>query len=204
MNTSEYIIKKFNVEKPKFGTEVNGSRKKELLEIIKELDFKVGVEIGVEFGSYSEEICIANPQLKLYSIDPWKAYPTYREHLTQSKIDSIYEAAKLRLKPYNCKIIRDFSEKAYKKFDNESVDFIYIDGNHEFLNVAQDIALWMPKLKKGGIMAGHDYIRRTGEYGLINNVKDVVPAYAYAKGITVWYILRETKPNGPSSWFWVK
>jgi predicted O-methyltransferase YrrM len=49
------------------------------------------------------------------------------------------------------------SEKASKEFPKNFFDFIYIDGDHSYKSVKQDISLWIGKLKKNGIMAGHDY-----------------------------------------------
>jgi hypothetical protein len=202
MNTLETIIKKFNLKNTPLrpGTWVMGSRNKELLELYTELGFKLGAEIGVEAGIYSEEMCKSVPNLTLYSIDPWKAYGGYREHVSQEKLEALYKTAYDRLKPYNCYIIRDLSENAHELFQDESLDFVYIDGNHDFLHVTNDLEYWSRKVKKGGIVGGHDYIRRSGPYR--NNVKDVIPAFAYANGIREWFILRE--PKGASSWFWVK
>jgi hypothetical protein len=184
--------------KPPF--EIPGTRHKDLLEWFQNLGFKSGAEIGVEAGLFSEEICKANPKLILYCIDPWKSYPGYVERPTQAELDTLYEEAIARLKPYRCRIIRSFSQDAHKLFDDESLDFVYIDGNHEFLHVAADIANWSPKVRVGGIIAGHDFRRNSRKY--INDVKDVVPAYAYAKRINPWFILKE--PVEASTWFWVK
>jgi hypothetical protein len=55
-------------------------------------------------------------------------------------------------------MIRANSKSASEIFPDESLDFIYIDANHAYDFVVEDIKLWFPKLKKGGIFAGHDYI----------------------------------------------
>lgn len=203
MNTLDYILKKYNLNSnQKSPIDILNTGRIDLAKLFAELGFTTGAEIGVEAGIYSEILCQANPQLKLYCIDPWKAYHGYREHVTQAKLENLYEETLKRLKPYNCKIVRKFSEEAHLDFPNESLDFVYIDGNHEFLHVAQDLTFWSPKVKKGGIVAGDDYIRPAGKYGQFNDVKDVVPAFAYAKSVKPWFVLRD--PDRPSSWMWVK
>lgn len=200
MDTLDYIGKKFNLKSPGPGTNIPGSREVELLTIFKDLGFTKGVEIGVERGVFSEKICQANPQLTLYCVDPWKAYKGYRDHVSQEKLDLFYKETSERLSNYNCKIIRGFSEEVYKQFPDESLDFVYIDANHDFLHVTQDIYYWMTKIRKGGIVAGHDFRRDKGNY--INHIKDVIPAITYALKINPWFILRS--PDETSSWFWVK
>ena len=200
MNTLETVTKKFNItEKPHPGTWVKGSRNKELLELFKDLNFKVGAEIGVEKGVYSETICKAIPDVTLYSIDPWITYKGYREHVSQEQMDLMYQSTYNRLKGYQCFVIRDFSESAFSKFADRSLDFVYIDGNHDFLHVTQDIINWSKKVKVGGIISGHDYVRRSGIHQ--NHVKDVLPSYCYSQGISEWFILNEQK--GANSWFLV-
>ena len=201
MTTLDFIFQKYNLTpgaRPPY--EIKGTRWIDVPQLFTELGFTIGAEIGVEAGLYSEALCKAIPNLTLYSIDPWKAYREYKEHTTQAVLDSLYEEALTRLKPYNCRIIRGFSEDVYKFFADESLDFVYLDGNHEFLHVASDLVHWNPKVRKGGILAGHDFRRNSKKY--INDVKDVVPAYAYAKRINPWFVLRE--PIEASSWFWVK
>ena len=53
------------------------------------------------------------------------------------------------------------SMEAVKKFENESIDFVFIDGSHEYEDIKNDIISWMPKVKKGGVLAGHDYYLST-------------------------------------------
>ena len=85
-------------------------------------------------------------------------------------------------------------------FDDESLDFVYIDGNHDFLHVAQDLHHWEKKVRLGGLVAGHDFSRRMGR-GYINHVKDVVQAWVYAHGIRPLFILRGDRS---ASWFYVR
>lgn len=203
-DTLRYILNKYDVH-PTEGArsksiEIPGRREVLLPNLFKELNFKVGAEIGVERALYSKILCETIQGLTLYGVDPWMAYRGYREHVSQSKLNNFYEEVIKRMKPYDFRIFRAFSEEAYKYFDNNSLDFVYIDGNHNFLNATQDIAFWSPKVKVGGIVSGHDYRRDPKKN--FNDVKDVVPAYAYAMKINPWFILKE--PKGASSWFWVK
>ena len=59
------------------------------------------------------------------------------------------------------------------KFENDSIDFIYIDGSHSEENVRRDVELYLPKLKKNGIIAGHDYLELVWP-DLVNVVTDIV------------------------------
>lgn len=55
-------------------------------------------------------------------------------------------------------MIRALSHEVADLFADESLDYVYIDGNHAYDYVKLDLETWYPKLKKGGILAGHDYI----------------------------------------------
>lgn len=54
------------------------------------------------------------------------------------------------------------SPEAVGLYANESIDFIFIDANHDYRHVKEDIRLWLPKVKRGGVIAGHDYINFAG------------------------------------------
>jgi hypothetical protein len=56
-------------------------------------------------------------------------------------------------------MIRSLSNQSVSLFEDESLDFIYIDGNHSYESVKEDMNIWFPKLKKGGLFAGHDYLK---------------------------------------------
>jgi hypothetical protein len=202
MNTLDYINQKFKPQYNKFYGEIEGGRGKELLTMFRELGFKTGAEIGIERGVFSEKICKSVPGVKLYCIDPWQFYPGYREHVSQDQLDGFYEETKEKLKPYGCIVIKGFSEEVHKDIPDGSLDFVYIDGNHDFLHTTQDLFYWTPKVRAEGIVSGHDF-KRT-RHGAANHVKDVIPAWAYAHGIRPWFVLNEKETGTAPSWFWVK
>ena len=177
------------------------------------LGFRTGAEIGVERGRYSETLCIGNPGLLLYCIDPWLAsvYPPGTPTISQSQeeFNQMYLETKVRLAPYNCDIIRMKSSFAIDSFQPDSLDFVYIDGNHEFIEVANDIVMWSQIVRPGGIIAGHDYAYFPQAKRI--HVKHVVHAYTRAYGINPWFILGAEACHQPGvirdpyrSWMWVK
>ena len=176
----------------------NPTTREELADYFVELGFKKGAEIGVERGKYTEVLCKAG--LEVYAIDAWTAYRGYREHVSQEKLDKFLEEAKKRLAPYKCHIIKAFSLEAAKNFKDESLDFVYIDSNHSFIYIAQDLDAWSKKVRKGGIVAGHDFRKFGGKYGLNScHVKEVVQAWANSYKLN----LKVTKERTPS-WFYIK
>lgn len=88
---------------------------------------------------------------------------------------------------------------AVQEFDNESLDFVYIDANHEFQAVTNDIAEWSKKVRVGGIVSGHDFTRYKRKP--VCHVKSVVSGWAYSHHIKPWFVAKGQR--GPS-WFWVK
>jgi SAM-dependent methyltransferase len=207
--TIEYILKRFNLEYAKPPIEIPNFGRDQLADLFAELNFKVGVEIGVESGKYSEILCKANPNLSLFSVDAWKAYRGYRDHTRQEKLNGFYENTVKRLAPYpKCTVVRKFSLDAVKDFEDNSIDFVYIDGNHNFYNCTADIYHWSRKVRPGGIISGHDYARHKGKVDI--HVVDVVNAYTRAYDIKPWFILG-TNAEIPGeirdpirSWMWVK
>ena len=172
-----------------------------LPEIFAALGFKVGAEIGVEEGVYSARLCRKIPGLKLYSIDAWLVHGDYQDHVDQDRLDRFYKNTQERLAPYDCEIIRKFSMDAVDDFEDGSLDFVYIDGNHRFIGIARDIDGWEKKVRVGGIVAGHDYrrIEPTSDNGY--HVRPVVDAYTLSYGIRPWFVLQGDKCP---TWLWVK
>ena len=126
---------------------------------------KVGVEVGVERGKYSRVIMEAGAS-KLYAVDLWKNYDGYREHVDDGFYESIFMDAQENLKKFNVEFIRKESLAAAMDFEDESLDFLYLDSNHQFEFVLHDLFAWVPKIRKNGVVSGHDY-KKTKDFGVI-------------------------------------
>lgn len=189
--------------------EIPDCSRDDLPELFVEMGFKVGAEIGVDRGEFSEKFCKAG--LKLFGIDPWKYDDDYQDSRSQERLDFLYEHSKRVFAPYpDSKIIRKTSIEAVKDFADKSLDFVYIDGNHQLRYVIEDLVEWSKKVKNGGIICGHDYISTNPRTAAgICHVIPAVNAFTKAYQITNWYLLGEYKsPPGEKrdnwrSWMWV-
>lgn len=118
------------------------------------------VEIGTWKGKSTAFMCVeianSGKQIDFYCIDTFEGSV---EHQTNPELPHLYDIFKSNMKPVEgyYKELRMSSMEAVKKFENESVDFVFIDGSHEYEDIKDDINHWLPKVKKGGVLAGHDY-----------------------------------------------
>ena len=198
--TLDYIVNKYNIDlKNRSPFWINCNRLTDLPQLFKELNFKVGAEIGVLKGQYSEILCQALPDTKIYSIDPWVYYPVYKNFRRAHNYEPLYQEAKQRLSVYpNNEIIRKSSLEAVNDFEDGSLDFVFIDADHRFAPFVDDLAVWTPKVRKGGIMAGHDMGRSHSKDFV--HVRFVIPAWCAAYRIHPWFVLEAPKQR---SWMWV-
>ena len=184
MNTLDFFIKKFNVAvNPKGGSEVRGINRTLMAETLGQMELNHGCEIGVAEGMHAEVLCRNNPNLDLTGVDAWKHYPGYQEY---ADLDDCYKQANERLSKYNVMLVKGFSADVVAGIPDGFFDFVYIDAAHDFKNVAMDICEWSKKVRVGGIVFGHDFKRSKRN---VVDVKDVIPAYCYAKNIHPWFIL---------------
>ena len=196
------IVKRILFESYRFGVYYVHSRM-HLPELLNKVGLLgEGVEIGVAFGEYSEHILKYWKGQKLYSIDPWMEYPqaVYKDNANVSQVrqEEFHQWTISRLEKYGDRsvILRKTSAEAVKQFKDESLDFVYIDAQHHYEAVKEDIALWRPKVKKGGILAGHDYVDGMlgeGDFG----VKSAVDEFVKETG----YKLLVTADHYAPSWF---
>lgn len=122
-----------------------------------------GVEIGTHRGDFSEQILEKWKGKKLYCVDPWQDLPDYKakeNNLGEGTREDHFIEAKRKLLKFGdkCKIVRNVSEYAVNNFKARSLDFVYLDGNHSYLAVKNELYHWWSKIKKGGIISGHDII----------------------------------------------
>jgi len=139
------------------------------------LEDLVGVEIGVYRAQHARAMLKDLDIKKLYLIDPYIIYPGYsglgvRNWQTLAGVQ-IHAQETLRRLGYSNRIkwLIMTSNDAVDKV-KEKLDFVYIDGNHDYQYVMDDLTNWTPKVKKGGLMAGHDYSR--SKKGVIEAVNE--------------------------------
>lgn len=171
---------------------IRGLSRKRLVEKFVGFGFKKGAEVGVFKGRFSEYMFQVIPGLELIGVDP---YASDTDEKYKEMGDGRYKHAKERLSEYNCQIIRKTSMDAVRDVPEESLDFVYIDADHRFDFVMQDIIEWSKKVRMGGIVAGHDYYRfkRGG-------VIPAVDIYTQQHKIYKWFLTDEKAPT----WFWLK
>lgn len=170
-----------------------------LATIIKDCGFTRGAEIGVWEGGFAAKLCEPNPGLELICVDPWSSQADYKEGKNDpGRMLAAFETAKTRLAPYHCTLMKMTSADAAPMIPDGSLDFCYIDGNHLLPHVLRDMALWLPKVRKGGVFAGHDYDQHKPKHFI--QVKKAVDQFTKDHGIHPWFVLAGDKST---SWMWV-
>lgn len=155
---------------------------KYLVEILKKEKHYRGAEIGVFEGDTTLRLLEGLPNLReLYCVDPWaggkeylRSLPFQRGKIAKANYEDVYKKFRQRVKPYlpHCvRILRTYSDLASAYMDDGSLDFVFIDANHLYEWVKTDIQVWTPKVRKGGIISGHDYINKP-KYGVIKAVHE--------------------------------
>jgi hypothetical protein len=117
----------------------------------------IGAEIGIFEGDNAKSILRILPIKKIYLIDPYEKYEDYKGDMACNFLDSAEQKAKNKLVKHKEKIIwiKKRSVEALKEIPND-LDFVYIDGNHLYKFVKEDMDNYYKKLKVGGVLAGHD------------------------------------------------
>ena len=131
----------------------------QITEWMKHSDPHLGAEIGVKEGRFISYLLNAYPQLRMYAVDPWENQPGEAEDYIGWCWESIYREYQQKTASVQHRVLelREYSEVAAQKVDDESLDFVFIDAQHDYDSVKRDIELWKPKVKPGGLLSGHDY-----------------------------------------------
>jgi len=118
-------------------------------------------EIGVEIGIYSESLFKILKPKELCLIDCWRALDEQDDpvHSHVQKVqEQNYQIVKEKFADKsNVRVIRECSREGSLLFPDQYFDLVYIDANHAYAGISADLEIWLPKIKKGGIIAGHDY-----------------------------------------------
>ena len=120
------------------------------------------VEVGTWNGLTAKVLKVLFPEAHLYLIDPWDPSPEYLEKggpcsLKAEDYETCYkQVSKFFEKDPQVSVIRKTSIEGTKDVPN-GVDLVFIDANHDYDYVKQDIEIWGKKIRKGGLLSGHDF-----------------------------------------------
>jgi hypothetical protein len=156
-----------------------------MIRFLKNLDQRnlVGVEIGVSKGENTLSILEELKVVKLFLVDPYMPFsedeiPRNHGDYKDSTIHKLADYPQVRwiLKP---------SDEAATEID-DTLDFVYIDGNHTYKYIKNDIQLYYPKVKPHGVIGGHDYTRNSR--GVMQAVDEFAKAHGYVHDIDFFTI----------------
>lgn len=125
---------------------------------------EVGCWLGKSICFLGETARDSGKPIEIYAVDTWagsneEAHQDYIKKLGGP--DELYNKFWSNMQragiDHIIKPIRKDSERASELFENESLDMVFIDASHEYMDVLRDNDMWLPKVKKNGILAGHDY-----------------------------------------------
>ena len=165
----------------------------------------IAVEVGVWRGEYSNLIANALLPKKFYGVDPYIQYEEYEdqpsaEYSDQASLDRLYSAVDNFYKKLpNAELLRMTGNEAAEQFEDNSIDFVYIDGAHTYEFVNGDIKAWYPKIKSGGIISGHDYTEGNPQKGHKYGVIEAVDEFSEREGITI-----QTTNEEYATWWGIK
>lgn len=120
-------------------------------------------EVGVFKADSSARMLKKWPIKEFYAVDRWANYHGYERGLPNvndlTNYEQIFNTVCKRLSKYmdRVEIVEEDSSEAALWFSDNYFDFVFIDANHNYDYVKRDIDAWLPKVKLGGILAGHDY-----------------------------------------------
>jgi len=159
------------------------------LAVDKAPDSAVFIEVGSWFGKSTAymgaQIKKNDKNIRFYAVDTWEGagesetqkkivsshggniFPAFWQNMVNSKLEDVILPLQIT------------SEKASLLFDDETLDFVFIDASHVYDEVIKDISCWHPKIKKGGIIAGHDF---TPRFDVPDAVQDFFGTNFYLKG----------------------
>lgn len=146
------------------GPGVSPFKKRTDLGAVMELQgFKRGIELGVQRGGFARSMLGKWPNCSEYHlVDLWSYQENYKDFANvNNKIqDNNYHSTLNSLDSWKEKIhvCRNYTSVCVNSYDDEYFDFIYVDARHDFKGVYDDMVAYWPKLKVGGILAGHDYV----------------------------------------------
>jgi hypothetical protein len=163
------------------------------------LDRKIKIaEIGVWRGSFAKTMLRNHREYisEYWAIDRWRYlgwdYPggdwdrDQMKKLSEEEWTAIYaHICRLWLWFPELRVVRMASADAAKIFPQEYFDLVYVDADHSYQEVMRDITIWLPLIKKGGVISGHDCVKKLP--GVVQAVEEFFDGDFKRAPKTIWY-----------------
>ena len=191
--TKDYIVKILKE---------NANFKPDIYTALSKLKVETLCEIGVRRGQNFENLIKCNPKLAV-AVDCWQEVPGKPEYndvgASQQTLDEEYNSVMSKYGGLtNVRVVREFSIDAAKMFPDKYFDYVYVDAAHTYEEVKKDLAVWYPKVKDGGILAGHDYFPDTRIWrGDPCGVYQAVNEFVEEKNLSVDHTTDVNREGGP-------
>ena len=159
---------------------------------------EIGAWLGRSTAFMAVEIANSAKSIEFYAVDTWRGSPSESHHqdIVQRHGGSMYPAF---LKNMRTGGVAQYvtplemtSREATSRFDSDSLDFVFIDGCHDYPAVRDDISRWKTKVKPGKFLAGHDLERQ----GIRQAVQDVLPWSQVISRRSSWFWCKDALPAG--------
>jgi hypothetical protein len=174
-----------------------------LAEHFRDQGYLKGAEIGVCTGRYSRILLDTIPGLQLLGVDPYRPYAGYTDFRRVGTHETNLNLAREATGEFkNYTLVLAFGHEASQWIADGSLDFVFIDGNHQYPDVKQDIEDWAPKVRSGGIVSGHDYYDfASGRGGVVQAVDEYARAHDLEVLSTGWTKGAHHDDKQPD-WYW--
>ncbi len=168
-----------------------------LVKLLKDVALHTCVEVGVFKGDNAYGLLASTNMRLLIGVDPYMRYPAFDDNLNNPRgvvaradLKQVRNEMLFRMEKFGSRfmLITDFSTNVASRYANSYFDFVFIDGNHAYPYVAEDIRAWLPKVRPGGILAGHDYVDKP-KYGVIQACHEILPDHKSNKRAKVWWTI---------------
>ena len=155
----------------------------------------VGAELGV-FRGYMSYALLCRPDLVLFMVDNWKGVEEYAHEGYGPKDMPAAKAHAFEVTKYAGKrrqVLEMDTDKAAGFITDGSLDFVFIDADHSYQGCKSDIINWLPTLKKGGLLGGHDYDNKKYPFGaeVKRAVDEAVKEHGWTLDLgrnTTWFV----------------
>lgn len=144
-------------------------------------DYETLVEIGVWKGHsvsfLANQFKAGGKSPKIYAVDLWEnTYKWEGDQNLRSQVPILYDIYNMVLERDGVRdMVTDLKGVSWEmasNFEDGTIDFIFIDADHEYESVIKDIKAWLPKIKKGGMISGHDYLNPCGVKKAVDELID--------------------------------